>query len=422
MVLCGLLLASCATTEDSTASRRDLAVQTLREDQGWKSEVTRIEPPIMPSARREASPADGSSVELSHGPFPADVPETDIAVSRDAAAALTSAATPGPADEDDSTASTEGERGTRTGPELAGQSAETAGDPDSGESTASAPPGASPGDDELLRGLLMRTLKQWDEHAGGYSDASTLTLQSQQQRLARDLVTLSFLSYGRPLDRARLEAAAMTLSSTGDRGDLMRAALTYQQLGKTRKSEEILQRLFEEASGGETEVTREVPDTTEEEDGGPETVPHEATADEMPESAFELVSVTFASRIDGPGDFVRMAPEDLQPGKDILVYGEFAGFRTIESRAEPGDPPTHSRAFSARLHLQDAKNNVLDELGFLPPSRGRQSVHDPEEPVNFWARYEIPDDLAAGDYVIVISAEDRLGGQSATAELGFEVR
>ncbi len=406
-ILCCVVLAACATTDDGIAARREREARRLREAEVWKSPATQIEPQVMASVETKA-PARASGIAEDNAGSRARLDRTPAPEASEAAAETTGAA----AIESTTT-------------ELATPTTEA--------TSANLPSWMEIPDEELIRELLLRKLKQWESQAGGYSHASHLAPDGEEQRLARDLVTLSFLSGGRPLDETGLEAAAMTLGATGDREDLLRAALALQQLGRTGESREILLRLT-----GEDEGDSEPPQVGRRETaraaGTIETIETAAAAAApasiaVPEAAalsgtpaFELVSVTFASRIDGPGDFVAMPAEAIQPGKEILVYGEFAGFRTIEQRTEAGDQPTHSRAFSASLRLQDAERNVLEELKFLPPSRGRQAVHDPGEAVNFWARYQIPDTLSAGRYQIVINAEDHLGGQSATAELSFEVR
>ncbi len=410
MILCCLALASCATAKDDISARRDRAAQKLTEEKVWKSGVSKFEPQVM-AAARTATPA-GSRTGSPEG----------AGGSPNAPDPLASPPAPGASEP------TLASRAMSENAALTIEASEAALD-DKQDSGGDAPNWLEIPDEELVRELLLRKLKRWENQAGGYSHASNLTPDNDEQRLARDLVTLGFLADSRELDGTSLEAAAMTLSTTGDREDLIRAALTLQQLGKTAASDDILRRLAgekldqdTEAPEAEAEAVAIADEPTAETAEPAATTPIPVASTPSETSTFELVSVTFASRIDGPGDFVAMPAAAIQPGKDVLVYGEFSGFRTLESPAEAGAQPTHSRAFSANLRLENAEMNILEELKFLPPSRGRQVVDEPGEAVNFWARYEIPDDLDSGQYQIVITAEDHFGGQSAKAELSFEVK
>jgi hypothetical protein len=138
-------------------------------------------------------------------------------------------------------------------------------------------------------------------------------------------------------------------------------------------------------------------------------------------SPFEVVSLSFARSIDGPGKFIPASESDVLPGKVLLVYGEFRNFRARREEADQ-DPPRFRQAFRASLRLLAPSGKEIDELDFLPESRGRQTSSSPLETVNFWARYRMPESLKAGQYRLIVEAEDILGESSATRELSFEIK
>ncbi len=138
-------------------------------------------------------------------------------------------------------------------------------------------------------------------------------------------------------------------------------------------------------------------------------------------TSFALESVGFAAKIDGPGEYDPLPPERIRPGAEVLIYGEFSRFSEDRVQQDPDDEPQWERAFAASLRLKTKGGDVLDELDFLPADSGRQLVTDRTEPVNFWARYRIPDSLAGGEYKIEILASDLIGDRSATTALPFEL-
>ena len=419
LIPCLLALVSCAATDDqNVTAQRARAARELSEKPVWKSALTQIEPQIMASARPAPGPAelDRSDQDLGLG----QERTSGLARSEEQVGATGEAAQRGQNGESNaaSAAAADPPRGEATTGAVSDEVTVT---PSTSNQPAEQPiaethPWLGIPDKDLVRELLLRTLKRWEAHAGGFSDAARLSADDEEQELARGIVTLSFLSDEASLDKASLEAAAGALSASGNREDLIRAALGLQQLGKKDESDEILRRLTNggpEEKSGSGEGKRE---------GSIADPPAESAAVSTTPPSFELVSVSFASRIDGPGDFVAMPKEAIQPGKDVLIYGEFTGFRTVATETDSGDrPPLHSRAFSATLQLLDADTNELEVLDFLPRSRGRQSVENREEPVNFWARYRIPQNLDRGRHTILITAEDHLGSQTAKTELSFDV-
>ena len=176
------------------------------------------------------------------------------------------------------------------------------------------------------------------------------------------------------------------------------------------------------APPGETAV----PGTVAEPEGVLPTPAQAPSAKEAPsdpadtESAFRLVSVTFASEIHGPGDYKPLDNRVFNPGDHVLIYGEFEGFEEEPPRTK--EDPTYTRSFSGRLKLVNDRSEVLDTFTFLNPSRVAYRPQQRTRIVNFWARYRFPKDLPPGAYKVNVEGSDLIGGNEATAILGLQVR
>ena len=231
---------------------------------------------------------------------------------------------------------------------------------------------------------------------------------------ARNLITLSLLSSDQcDANPTVLRSAAGKLESSPESDDRILATLAFQKLGRSNKVYALLQ-----------DISETEPATSQSESNAqpqPAAAIEEVEQKESPRDEFRLASVTFATKIDGPGKFEAVSASQLEPGRDVLIYGEFENFLTVRTQDDPGDQPIYSREFSGRLRLTDPEGKILDELDFLPPGRGRQDVQDESEAVNFWARYTIPADLSAGKYTVVITAADLLQKVSAQARLNFKI-
>ena len=138
------------------------------------------------------------------------------------------------------------------------------------------------------------------------------------------------------------------------------------------------------------------------------------------EAAFRMVSVTFASEIQGPGDYKPLGNRVFNPGDHVLIYGEFEGFEEEPPRTK--EDPTYTRSFSGRLKLVNDRSEVLDTFTFLNPSRVAYRPQQRTRIVNFWARYRFPEDLPPGTYKVNVEGSDLIGGNEATAILGLQVR
>ncbi len=136
---------------------------------------------------------------------------------------------------------------------------------------------------------------------------------------------------------------------------------------------------------------------------------------------FAVSALSFAESIGGPGEFIPLPPHRIVAGVELLLYGEFENFTTHAETEESGQETVFVRGFSATLRLLGPHDEVLDELEFLTPDAGRQVVDDPNEPVNFWAKYEIPKRLSTGVYRVRVTAQDLLSGAEGNAELQFGI-
>ena len=137
-------------------------------------------------------------------------------------------------------------------------------------------------------------------------------------------------------------------------------------------------------------------------------------------AAFRMVSVTFASEIQGPGDYKPLGNRVFNPGDHVLIYGEFEGFEEEPPRTK--EDPTYTRSFSGRLKLVNDRSEVLDTFTFLNPSRVAYRPQQRTRIVNFWARYRFPEDLPPGTYKVKVEGSDLIGENEATATLGLQVR
>lgn len=138
------------------------------------------------------------------------------------------------------------------------------------------------------------------------------------------------------------------------------------------------------------------------------------------ERGFSVVRAVFARGIEGPGAYCTLPQDEIQPGKLVLVYGEFRNFRTEKLPAKSTGHP-HVCAFAAGFRLVDAQGETIDEVDFLPPHRGRQQLENDDDTVNFWARYRIPATLEPGAYDLFIDAEDLFGKVDTSASIPFKV-
>jgi hypothetical protein len=148
--------------------------------------------------------------------------------------------------------------------------------------------------------------------------------------------------------------------------------------------------------------------------------PDPKEADQTPAIApFKVERLSFAESIAGPGKFTPLQ-KTVAPGSEVLVYGEFHNFHSVEEVDEHQEV-FYRREFEASLSLLSEAGEEIDGLKFLPRKRGRQLTASRSELMNFWALYQIPTDLRKGRYKIAIQAQDLVGSCSASAELWFEL-
>ncbi len=133
------------------------------------------------------------------------------------------------------------------------------------------------------------------------------------------------------------------------------------------------------------------------------------------EGEFALLSVTIASEISGPGDYVPIRSKTFRPGQTVYLYGELTGFE--ERFDSDADASLYTRSFSGSLSLLDPRRRTVDTLTFLTRDEDTSSSPGSQELVNFWARYRFPADLRDGTHEVHLIAHDLVGQQVARAIL-----
>jgi hypothetical protein len=305
-------------------------------------------------------------------------------------------------------------------------------------------------EEELIAELRARIAREWKILSQEFYGSAELEdeYRSLRHQAARRLVALSFLegeSEAAAADSAEstleaLEAALHTLGASTSPPALRLLAAAHaarsgqgdDATGATAGAAPLAVAPSAETGAAETGAAE-----TGAADGGG-AGEGEGSEEAAAPVAFAIARLTFARSIKGPGSYTSLPREEVRPGKRFLVYGEFENFRTVKETAlekssaaakgagkkEARKAPPGARlrcAFRASLELIDPAGMVVDRLEFLPEGQGEQRVTSARETVNFWARYEVPGDLAPGTYHLRITATDVMSGETATSSIDFRV-
>jgi hypothetical protein len=259
-------------------------------------------------------------------------------------------------------------------------------------------------DAALVAELAHRRATEWAALAGGLGDTEAPGGDARRTTVARQVLALCFLrqDHGAGDDSVAEAIRAAHIESAGDDLRLLAAACSFHS-GRTEEAAEALAGVALTAQDSK-KIGR--------------------TNDAEPEESklrFEVDGLSFARSIEGPGKFTPADSSDLIPGRQVLVYGEFRGFRSVKSEKRGNDPETYRRAFSASLHVVSSSGEEVDRLEFLPESRGMQMTASADDVMNFWARYRVPADLKPGSYKLTVDAKDILGKAESRAQIEFEI-
>lgn len=223
---------------------------------------------------------------------------------------------------------------------------------------------------------------------------------------AAHLLAVTFLGEPRPTDLSCLRDAVALAGDPGSpRQYRLLAAACLERIGRPEDAQRIVGEVYAPVRAAPGTI---LPRALE---------PSEGERPAAGSGAFRLERVSFATRIEGPGQFTSADAEDLTPGATVYIYGEF---RDAAAVLEQADTPGYRRHFSGNLTLLDRGGRVLDTIEFLPRERGAHVSPRPDDLVNFWARFSVPADLSAGPYRVAIHATDVLAGTSAREELQFD--
>ncbi len=170
--------------------------------------------------------------------------------------------------------------------------------------------------------------------------------------------------------------------------DLLRAAL-YQKIGQPDLRDRTLSRLRTSVLGAEMN--------------------------------FRLEQAAFAREIRGYRNFTRIEAAEFAPGEEILLYGEFDGFKNSPT-AQGGGAAGYRRSFTAQLVLKSENGEEIDRRDLLRAGQAVEVVVDPEKPVHFWGRYPVPRDARPGEYRLDIEASDLESRQKAHVRLPLKIR
>lgn len=122
---------------------------------------------------------------------------------------------------------------------------------------------------------------------------------------------------------------------------------------------------------------------------------------------------TFCSDIVSFGNYTRFEKEEFRPGQEVLVYAELENFQS--ERTSDGKYRTLLKS-SVRL-AQDGR--AIDEVQYnatedLSRSRRQDFMQG--------FRYQLPQRVAPGNYVLQLTIEDQLSSKSAQYSLNLRVR
>ncbi len=211
----------------------------------------------------------------------------------------------------------------------------------------------------------------------------------ERGELEAKLIALFFLRDQRNLEEYRdLIRSHREGDSAPVELDLLRAAL-YQKIGQPDLRDRALSRLRTSVLAGEKE--------------------------------FRLAQAAFAREIRGYRNFTRIETAKFTAGEEILLYGEFEGFKNSPA-AQAGSAAGHRRSFAAQIVLKGQDGEEIDRRDLLRAGQAVEVVVDPEKPVHFWGRYPVPRDARPGEYLLDIEASDLEGRQKAHARLPLTVR
>ncbi|MBI4604247.1 MAG: hypothetical protein HY721_19990 [Planctomycetes bacterium] len=259
-------------------------------------------------------------------------------------------------------------------------------------------------DAALVSELQHRWTRRWTALSGGLGKSASTDHEPARREASRHVLALCFLredhGSGDPIVAEALASAAQDDACDDNR---LLAAACLKHAGMDEELHAILE-TFAGRSEGPAERTGE-------------------TEDEAPAGApFEVVGLTFARSIEGPGKYEQLDGSEIAPGRTVLIYGEFKNFLSVAETHDRSAKPSYRRAFAAELRVLSPEGEEIDRLVFLPEKRGHQTAPAHAEVMNFWARYRIPASLQPGQYQLVVEARDVLAGSTASAEMPFEVQ
>jgi len=141
----------------------------------------------------------------------------------------------------------------------------------------------------------------------------------------------------------------------------------------------------------------------------------------QPPRVLRLTNACYSTRIDGFGRYERVRQELFRPGELLLVYCEVEGFESkrVPAEASAGAAYEYVTELDAVVTVEAKSGERLYRLPF-PLIEDRCATR--RRDFFLALRFQLPKELAAGEYRLKIEVRDRLGGGQATAELPLRVR
>ena len=127
-------------------------------------------------------------------------------------------------------------------------------------------------------------------------------------------------------------------------------------------------------------------------------------------------NAAFCSDIESFGNYTRYPRNEFAPGQEVLIYSELDNFRS-----EQNSEGLYRTLLKSSVTLSQAGPNgrVIDQIDY---NETEDLCHSHRSDFMQGYRYQLPERLAPGAYVVRLTITDQLSGKTASYSLTFLVR
>ena len=128
-----------------------------------------------------------------------------------------------------------------------------------------------------------------------------------------------------------------------------------------------------------------------------------------------IKNMAFCKKISGFGNYDRFPRNEFPPGYEVLLYSEVENFVSA-----PSDDGGYRTSLKSTIEIFDSKGNIVWTKGFAAPTE--DFCRNPRRDYFQNCHFHIPNDLATGEYVLVLTISDELDHKTSSNSLKFVLK